>query len=58
MTLEPAARTRRPAGLEALPCFSLMDSDVPMHTFLHLLLVLVVAIAVITWLDQRVGRRP
>ncbi len=57
MTISPSTRERRPAGLEALPCFSLMDSDVSMHAFFHYLVLIVAAIALITWLDRRVSRR-
>lgn len=57
MTWLTSSGGRRRAGLEALPCFSLMDSDVSMHTFFHSLVLLAVVIALITWWDRRASRR-
>jgi hypothetical protein len=47
-----SSRGRRPSGLGPLPCFSLMDSDVSMHDFLHWRVRLVVVIALISWWNR------
>lgn len=40
----------------SLPCMSLMDSDMPLHSFLVYTLLLAAAVALITVWDRRTGR--